>query len=330
MSEYLGFSPTEKSKFFFLSYNSEDAERLTVIASRLAHCSVPIWYDNGIPYDEKWEDIISAKINDAKAVLLFFTKGIFKKKNSYVKKEYIMATKYLKKKVYVIFLDKIVEDEIPLEHLPWFIDIQEKQCMEVADKETDDLVDIILKGIGYGSKQEIMNTLFSTYQQLYLEGKTELAEQYLAEYLHERSISEKASIINDIKRGAIPGIKLLEDGLKKVFWVGDENYQEAKVFKIDDCTFVFGIKFVFHFGGMDANVFHVEKDGVPISGIGHLLEANGITVYYDKTSDVIFVLLSSMDAEKYSNDQTESWLDYVLIIENAKTDALCHTYVFKG
>lgn len=328
MSENLGFSPTEKGSYFFLSYNSEDADRIAPIAARLSHCSVPIWYDNGIPYDEKWESIISSKINDTQAVLLFFTKGILKKENSYVKKEYVMATKYLKKKVYVIFIDKIEEDEIPLAHLSWWIDIQEKQCMQVADKDTSILVDTILKGIGYGSNQEKMNTLFSSYQQLYLEGKTELAEQYLAEYLHEQSISEKAAIFNDIKQGKIPGIKLLEDGLEEVYSVGEEHYQKAKVLSLDNITFAFGIKFVFHYGCGDANVFDVMKDGKTISGIGHLMEACDLHIYYDKGNDEIFVLFSSIDVEEYDKNRTESWINHVLVIENAKTDAVCHTFVF--
>ena len=131
MSNYLGFDPNECSEYYFVSYNNEDAARVGEIAGRLYQDRIPLWYDHGIEYGEKWETKISAKLARCKAVLLFFTKGILQKENSYVRKEYTMATEYFDKKVYVVILDKVEKREIPFDKVPFWIDIQEKQCINV-------------------------------------------------------------------------------------------------------------------------------------------------------------------------------------------------------
>jgi hypothetical protein len=61
MSNYLGFEPCNKPNYYFVSYNSEDAERVGLIAQRLSHSNVPLWYDYGINYGEGWEAKISEK-----------------------------------------------------------------------------------------------------------------------------------------------------------------------------------------------------------------------------------------------------------------------------
>jgi len=73
MSEYLGFQPTDRPDYFFVSYNSGDKERVSALAKQLSYANVPLWYDYGLEYGEEWEKQISGKIKDAQAVLLFFT-----------------------------------------------------------------------------------------------------------------------------------------------------------------------------------------------------------------------------------------------------------------
>ena len=131
MSNYLGFEPVDCSDFYFVSYNNEDAARVGDIAQKLFNDKIPLWYDHGIEYGEKWETKISSKLANCKAVILFFTKGILQKENSYVRKEYTMATEYFGKKVYVVIMDAIEKREIPFDKVPWWIDIQEKQCINV-------------------------------------------------------------------------------------------------------------------------------------------------------------------------------------------------------
>jgi hypothetical protein len=82
MSNYLGFDPNECSDYYFVSYNNEDAARVGEIAMRLYQDRIPLWYDHGIEYGEKWETKISGKLAGCRAVLLFFTKGILQKESS--------------------------------------------------------------------------------------------------------------------------------------------------------------------------------------------------------------------------------------------------------
>ena len=79
MSCYLGFAPSDRPNYYFVSYNSEDVDRITPIAKSLFHAGVPLWYDFGLEYGEKWESQISEKIMNLQAILLFFTKGILTK-----------------------------------------------------------------------------------------------------------------------------------------------------------------------------------------------------------------------------------------------------------
>ena len=68
MSCYLGFTPTADPNYYFVSYNSEDADRVGLIAQRLCRSDVPLWYDYGLEYGEKWEGQISGRLKDAQAV----------------------------------------------------------------------------------------------------------------------------------------------------------------------------------------------------------------------------------------------------------------------
>lgn len=140
MSNYLGFKPCSEPGFFFVSYNSEDAERVGAIARKLHNNNVPLWYDYGIPYDEKWEGVIAEKVNNSKAVILFFTKGILFKENSYVRKEYIMAREYFDKNVYVVVLDDIDKKSVPVDKVSWFIDIRERQNINIVNISDLDLI----------------------------------------------------------------------------------------------------------------------------------------------------------------------------------------------
>ena len=94
---YLGFRASDNPKYYFLSYNSEDADRVGEIASQMSRAGIELWYDKGIEYGEKWERTIAEKIYGCQAVVLFFTRGILYKENSYVEKEYKMALKFSKR-----------------------------------------------------------------------------------------------------------------------------------------------------------------------------------------------------------------------------------------
>ena len=131
MSNYLGFKPTGNSNYYFLSYNSEDASKVGLIATALSSMGINLWYDYGIEYGDNWEITITEKIKNSEAILLFFTKGILQKENSYVQKEYKIATHFFGgKKIYVIMLDEIANEDVPVSKVSWWIDINEKQCVQ--------------------------------------------------------------------------------------------------------------------------------------------------------------------------------------------------------
>lgn len=130
MSYYLGFEPTDQSNFFFASYNNEDAARVASLTCEMAKIGIPLWYDYGIEYGRKWASQINEKISASQAMILFFTKGILLKEDSYVQKEFKIA-RLLKKKIIVLMLDEIESTEIPTSKLDWWIDITDNQCLNV-------------------------------------------------------------------------------------------------------------------------------------------------------------------------------------------------------
>ena len=145
MSEYLGFTPTNEKDYFFLSYNNDDSKRVGDIAAALA-AHIPIWYDYGIPYGEKWEEEISVKISDSRAVLLFFTRSILFKEESWVIKEFRISNR-MNKKIYVIMLDQIADSEVPAKRQSYWDDVLQLQNIVVYRADPEQTVDIILKAV---------------------------------------------------------------------------------------------------------------------------------------------------------------------------------------
>ena len=126
MSNYLGFQPTTSSTYYFVSYNNEDADRISQLVCGIKDAGVPLWYDYGLEYGEEWARQINEKIANAQAVILFFTKGILRKDKSYVKKEYKIA-KTLEKKIFVLFIDEVSKKDVSIENVDWWVDIVECQ-----------------------------------------------------------------------------------------------------------------------------------------------------------------------------------------------------------
>ena len=48
MAGYLGFDATDSKPYIFISYNTEDQDRISRITKALRAYNVNIWYDNGI------------------------------------------------------------------------------------------------------------------------------------------------------------------------------------------------------------------------------------------------------------------------------------------
>ena len=157
MACYLGFRPSDNPKYYFLSYNSEDADRVGEMAGKISRAGIELWYDKGIEYGEKWEKTIAEKICGCQAVVLFFTRGILYKENSYVEKEYKMALKF-SKKIYVVMMDDIDDEDVPPVRMPWWTDIQDLQCIEaniIADP--DRVVEEIISALTAKMEQDTGN-----------------------------------------------------------------------------------------------------------------------------------------------------------------------------
>ena len=106
MARDLGFKTTSSETFYFLSYNAEDATRVSSYALKMYDAGLPLWYDNGINYGEQWEETISERIDAARAMIFFFSVGMLAKADSYAIKEYRIAKK-MEKDIYIILVDKL-------------------------------------------------------------------------------------------------------------------------------------------------------------------------------------------------------------------------------
>lgn len=148
MSNYFGFEPTDEPNYFFISYNSEDVELISPILLGLKDI-LPLWYDIGISYGEDWNQQIAERIEQAEAVLLFVTRGIFLKgTKSYVYKEYEMAKEFFGKKIHIIIMEQIKNSIIPKEMLAWWIEIRHVQCIQGYQLSRSEIIAEIRKAVG--------------------------------------------------------------------------------------------------------------------------------------------------------------------------------------
>ena len=147
MSTYFGFTPSNQSGSYFISYNSEDAERVAPIAFAMHQSGVPLWYDQGLVAGEQWEKQIAEHIASCKAVIMFVTKKLMQRERlSYVRLEYNLATSSENnKKVYIALLDDIKDRDVNIQHKMWWQQILLWHCIERAD------ADKIMTAIGHGS-----------------------------------------------------------------------------------------------------------------------------------------------------------------------------------
>lgn len=136
MSRNLGVPYTDKQPYYFVSYNAEDEAIVSKYAAALSEFNFHIWYDNGIKIGKKWEVEIVEKMEKSQAVIMFISKNIFLKEQSYVYKEFELATKYFNKNIYVILLDKVKESDVPNRFKIWWISITSLQCIHAFDYDS--------------------------------------------------------------------------------------------------------------------------------------------------------------------------------------------------
>ena len=157
MASDFGFHASESSFFYFVSYNTEDVDRVAEICQLLNAKGLPIWYDNGLPRDSFGESVIAEKIDKAQESIFFITRGIFEKARSrnrnevFPFKEYDLAKRY-KKKALIVILDEISDkDDVPYSLMAWWqeIDPKVRQGILAVNMSAAVIADAICKELGY-------------------------------------------------------------------------------------------------------------------------------------------------------------------------------------
>lgn len=147
MATNFGFLPITTGGHYFISYNTEDSERVQPIAQALNSAGVPLWYDYGLEYGEEWERQIAKYIHSAKAVIMFVTNGIFAKERSYVRKEYGIADMY-GVKIICVFLDNIRGRDIPEQYAGWWQDLRALHGIQASQESNEQLAGMIMYALG--------------------------------------------------------------------------------------------------------------------------------------------------------------------------------------
>ena len=128
--------PVLKGKRYFISYKSEDTERIGEIARKLNQMGVPMWYDYGIEKGKRWSAEINRNIDECEAVILFATKALFVYEDTYVRMEFRLA-KAFSKKIYVVWLDNVTTDDVNKQIIDWYLNMTDLQGIEVIRQTTD-------------------------------------------------------------------------------------------------------------------------------------------------------------------------------------------------
>lgn len=131
MATYLGFDPKDTPPYYFVSYNTGDKDTVQLYVTEMDRRGLSLWYDGGLHTGDVWEETISKHLAACEAVIMFISASIFQKEDSFVRKEFNIARKD-GKRILVILLGAIDENEIPPKYAFWWSDIKDLQCV-VAD-----------------------------------------------------------------------------------------------------------------------------------------------------------------------------------------------------
>ena len=320
MSEFLGFQPTDRPGYFFLSYNSEDAARAEALARGLRGGGVPLWYDYGIPYNEKWQEVISQKIADSAGVLLFFTRGILEKPDSFVQREYRIA-KLMKRPVTVVLLDGIADSEVPPAKASFWVELLERQCIPAYQMETEKQCAEVMKAIGMATHEDRMNQLIVRYHELYDAERYDEAEAYLNDYMHDKTMRGKAEVIAHISMG-IPGVTVQQTAEKleePPETLTLENHHIPGIYqcyrlRLDSAELIIASKAF----TLAIDWFFLWRDSTEIM-IGMYPHMDIRNIIYDERDDILYIC-----CESYLSGRKLS----VIAVEHPAGDAVCTSIDF--
>ncbi len=163
MARDFGVIPTKSSPFYFISYNSEDGDRVGEYVRALSAAGLPIWYDNGIQVGDVWKRTIAQKIKSSDKIIVFMTKGVFKKLESGVVSE-IEVARINKKKMIIVLLDSDLFDiaaDNDCDYL--WVELTRMQCID-AKRHSDlaECVRSIIAATGYSADGAVMQEIMAT------------------------------------------------------------------------------------------------------------------------------------------------------------------------
>ena len=224
MATDLGVKVTEEGKYYFISYNTEDAEIVSHYLKMMTSRGLPVWYDYGIPQGEYWKEVIAEKIYNCEAMIMFLSSKLFKKENSFVKKEWNIA-KGRPKKVYIVILDKIDENNIPPRYAFWWSDIKETQSIQAYKMDINKCADKILEELGYISKETSPNLTNESS-----DDEFEIKGGVLIKYNGNASIIKIPESVTSIGDNAFLGCEMLKDVIMsdKVTIIGNSAFADCK------------------------------------------------------------------------------------------------------
>lgn len=154
MSRNLGIKASNKGDFYFVSYNSEDETRVSEYVKLLCEHGVTLWYDDGIRKSKKWEEELADNLEKCKAVIMFVSKSIFAKQESFVKAEFNIAKNIFGKEIYIVHLDDVKPGEVPNRYTFWWASISDLQSFEAfRHKSVSSCVNEILDSLGFSDTQ---------------------------------------------------------------------------------------------------------------------------------------------------------------------------------
>ena len=136
MSRNLGIKASNNGDFFFVSYSSDDEKRVSEYVQLLYEHGVTLWYDNGIRKSQLWEKELADNLQNCKAVLMFISKSILAKEDSFVRTEFNIAKIDFDKEVYIVHLDEIKPSDVPNRYKFWWKSICDLQSFEAFRHKT--------------------------------------------------------------------------------------------------------------------------------------------------------------------------------------------------
>ena len=184
MATDFGFEASKnKSGYYFVSYNTEDSDRVAEICHYLHDAGLDIWYDEGIPRNSRWKSVIGKKIRKSTQFIIFITKGLFVKaqrtipkeglKHVWTHREFEIAEEWKEEdEELVVVLDEWndIKDYVHEDLSEWFADLKSRQVIYAAGMNANEAADYILKELT--SEEKPRHKQFDTKKHIALSNKS--------------------------------------------------------------------------------------------------------------------------------------------------------------